>query len=154
MKRLALLLPLVVALSWAWAADYGANSVRRFADYPPNLACASCAAEYLATNATANTNLTLDFDVGARDLWLTNNVSLTNLSNLTDGMTKSVMWFVTPVGTTRTVVYPSLGAASFGAYWSTNANAPMWTSLTNGSTYVLSLTARGTNIHAAISAWK
>lgn len=106
-----------------------------------------------ATNATANTNMIVNYDQNSVDIYATNNLSFTNQSGLTTNSTKSVMRFITPVLINRTVVWPTLGGSSFGYKWFTNANSQMWTTLTNGKTYALSLTARGTNVHASLTEW-
>lgn len=107
-----------------------------------------------ATNGSANTNITVDYNQAITDLYLTNNASFTNHSGLAAGKSKSVTLFITPTAINRTIVWPTLGAPSFGTYWFTNSFSPMWTTLTSGVTYALSLTTRGTNVHASITEWK
>ncbi len=108
----------------------------------------------VATNSTANSNLTINWDQGTQDIYATNNLSLTNQTGLATGTNKNTTLFITPLLVTRTIVYPTLGGASFGQRWFTNINSPMWTTLTAGNVYAVSLTARGTNVHATISEWK
>lgn len=110
--------------------------------------------QLVATNTTVNSNLTVNYNIGAVDLFITNNISLTNQTGLAANTSKSTVLFIQPQLVNRTVVYPTLGGASFSQRWFTNANSPMWTTLTGGVTYALSLTSRGTNVHAAISEWK
>lgn len=107
-----------------------------------------------ATNGSANTNITVNYDQAVRDIFLTNNASFTNHSGLAEGKSKSVTLFITPTAINRTIVWPTLGGPSFGTYWYTNSFSPLWTTLTSGVTYALSLTTRGTNVHASITDWK
>ena len=107
-----------------------------------------------ATNGSVNTNLTVNFDQAVEDWYPTNNISLTNFSGLDANRSKSIVRFITPQLVNRTVVYPTLGGASFGSYWYTNDNSFMWGTLTSGVTYAISLTTRGTNVHASITKWK
>lgn len=108
----------------------------------------------VATNDTANSNLVVDVDISTRDIYLTNSISLTNWSNLAAGTSKNFVRFLSPILINRTVVYPTLGGTSFGIRTFTNANSPMWTTLTQGVTYALSGTTRGTSVHLSISEWK
>lgn len=107
-----------------------------------------------ATNGSANTNITVDYNQAVTDLYLTNNASFTNHSGLAATKSKSATIFITPMLVNRTIVWPTLGAPGFGTYWYTNAFSPMWTTLTSGVTYALSLTTRGTNVHASMTEWK
>jgi len=110
--------------------------------------------QLVATNTTVNSNLTVNYNIGAVDLFITNSISLTNHTGLAANTSKTTVLFIQPQLVNRTVVYPTLGGPSFGQRWFTNANSPMWTTLTGGVTYVMSLTSRGTNVHASISEWK
>jgi hypothetical protein len=108
----------------------------------------------IATNSTANSNLTMNVNVAVRDLFITNNISVTNFSSLADATSKTVTWHIYPQLVNRTVVWPTLGTPNLGVYWRTNANAPMWTTLTQGVMYVVSIEWRNTNAWPAISEWK
>ncbi len=110
--------------------------------------------QFVATNSTVNSNLTMNVNIGVQDLFLTNNVSLTNFSNLEAATSKTVTWHLYPTLVNRTIVWPTLGAPGHAVYWRTNANSPMWTTLTNGVMYVLSTEWRNTNCWASISEWK
>lgn len=110
--------------------------------------------ETIATNSTANTNLTMNVNLGVRTLYVTNNVSLTNFSNLEAGTSKTVTWHIYPQLVNRTIVWPTLGAAGYAIRAYTNANSPMWTTLTNGNCYVLNAEWRNTNVWLSISEWK
>lgn len=108
----------------------------------------------VATNSTVNSNITMNVNVGVLDLIITNNISVTNFSNLEAGTSKTVTWHIYPTLVNRTVVWPTLGAAGYGVRWYTNANAPMWTTLTQGVMYVASFEWRNTNCWPSISEWK
>lgn len=139
---------------YRWSAVFGTN-----ADWIGNTVIGSNAlftniVRNFATNGSANTNLTLAFDQGVEDWYPTNNLSLTNFTGLDGGKSKSIVRFITPQLVNRTVVWPTLGGASFGSYWYTNDNSFMWSTLTSGVTYALSITTRGTNAHVSITKWK
>jgi hypothetical protein len=110
--------------------------------------------QLVATNSTVNSNLTMNVNLGVLDLVLTNNISLTNFANLEASTSKTVTWHLYPTLANRTVVWPTPGAPGNAVYWRTNANSPMWTTLTNGNMYVLSCEWRNTNCWASISEWK
>ena len=61
---------------------------------------------------------------------------------------------VVPQLINRTVVYPTLGAAGYSVRSYTNSNSQMWTTLTNGSAYAISISGFGTNLFWAITEWK
>lgn len=106
-----------------------------------------------ATNPTVNTNLFLSRTNSGQVIYLTNSASLTNFF-LVDGEEFGFAWDIYPQLVNRTLVYPALGSPAFGIYWRTNANAAMWTTLTQGIGYTLSGRVRGTNIIASITEWK
>lgn len=110
--------------------------------------------QFAGTNSTANTNITLNVDAGIVNLYLTNNASFTNFSGLAVGKAVPLLVRIFPQSTTRAIVWPTLGAPGYGIRIYTNANAPMWTSFTNGNVYALALDIDGTNIWAALSEWK
>lgn len=102
-------------------------------------------------------NLVVNMIIPGLEVFVTNNVSITNFTGIPNGLTKTkVIYLVVTTGGPWTVTYPTDGA-SYGVYWSTNcppqSNRP-YTSVTNGSTYILSLTARGTNFYSAMTEWK
>jgi hypothetical protein len=100
------------------------------------------------------TNLTLNFAQGAVDLYVTNStITLTNFLSLEAAREKPLVWYLYPQ-TDVTMVYPTLGASSYGVRFLTNANAPMWTTLTNGKVYVLSIVANRTNLFPTITLWQ
>lgn len=106
----------------------------------------------VATNSTANTNLTVDFNQAVQSFYLTNHASLTNWINLNANQSKSVLIFLTASGGPYNLVFPTLGGASFGTRIYTNANSPIWGSITNR--LALSITTEGTNAHFSMTEWK
>ncbi len=87
-------------------------------------------------------------------IYITNNITLTNLVGLAANKSFDATVMVQPQGANRSVFYPTLGGAQFGVRSYTNANSPMWTTLTNGSTYAISISAFDTNLFWAITEWK
>lgn len=121
------------------------------------------------SNAIWNMRTTNDFAAGASNVIvnmdspalnldpLTNNIVLTNFIGLVAGTSKNKVIRIVP-NATRTITYPAAGSVpGAGLYWATNAppqgNIP-YTSVTNGSIYILSLTSFGTNLHATMTEWK
>jgi hypothetical protein len=112
-----------------------------------------------ATNTVAGTNLTINFAPNATnhlDIYTTNWwCQWTNISGLATGNLANKTIRITPSapGQNLTNVWPV--GSQHGIYrWQTNANAVFWNVLTNSKTYVVSMTAYGTNIHATISLWE
>lgn len=106
-----------------------------------------------ATNSTANTNITIDYSLAIVSLHLTNNASFTNTANAPTNSSASVVYIITPEVVNRTIVWPTLGAPSFGRFWRTNANAPMLTTLIVGNVYALSITPYETNDLVSLTRW-
>jgi hypothetical protein len=114
---------------------------------------------YAATNTTAGTNFAINFspnNTNHIDFFTTNWwCQWTNISGLAQGSLANKTIRITPSapGQNLTNIWPV--GRQHGIYqWTTNANSPIWTVLTNAKTYVLSLTAYGTNIHASMSLWE
>lgn len=114
---------------------------------------------YAATNTVAGTNFAINFspnNTNHIDFFTTNWwCQWTNISGLAQGSLASKTIRITPSapGSNLTNVWPV--GSQHGIYrWVTNANSPILTVLTTGKTYVLSLTAYGTNIHASMSLWE
>ena len=114
---------------------------------------------YAATNTVAGTNIAINFspnNTNHLDIYTTNWwAQWTNISGLAQGSLANKTIRITPSapGQNLTNVWPV--GKQHGIYqWNTNANSPIWTVLTNAKTYVLSLTAYGTNIHASMSLWE
>lgn len=110
--------------------------------------------KFVATNDTANSNITVSMDIPTETIFATNNLSLTNITGLLAGTSKNKVLYLKPQLVNRTLVLPSLGAPSFGTYLYTNSNSQIWTTITNGRSYILTLDAEGTNIYTTISEWK
>ena len=110
---------------------------------------------FIPTNSSQS-NYTIAFSptVPAVDLFITNNITLTNWTGLGDGTNINTVLYITPQLIPRGVAYPTLGGPGYSTRWFTNAASPLWTTLTNGITYALSLSSRGTNVHASITEWK
>ena len=104
--------------------------------------------DFIATNSTVNSNITINVDVNSRYLYVTNSISLTNVSGLASGKSGSCSLLFVPQAVNRTVVYPNLGwnNPGFGYRVATNANNTLWTTLTNGVGYVLSVSFWDTNM--------
>lgn len=107
----------------------------------------------VATNDAAISNLTINFDAPRREVFATNDITLTNFAGLLAGTAKSIRIHIIPQGVNRAVTFPTLGAPSFGTYFHTNQTFPIWGTLTNGFEYMLYLTTRGTNVYCAITHW-
>ena len=107
----------------------------------------------------ANSNQTIWLgQTNVSDLLISTNVTFTNFNGITAGRSASFTAFmkVTNAAANVGVNWGNLGGSNPGyavALW-TNANAPMWTTLTNTKTYVLSVTSRGTNLHPTITLWE
>lgn len=106
--------------------------------------------------AGASSNLVVKMDVNGLRVIVTNNLTLTNWTQLAVGtIKKKTIYLVVTNGGPWSILYPTDGA-SFGLYWRTNfppqANRP-YTSLTNGNTYVLSAQSDDTNVCASMTQW-
>ena len=107
----------------------------------------------------ANSNQTIWLgQTNVSDLLVSTNVTFTNFNGITVGNSASFTAFmkVTNAAANVGVNWGNLGGSNPGyaiAIW-TNANSPMWTTLTNTKTYVLSVTSRGTNLHPTLTLWE
>ena len=111
----------------------------------------------VATNNDSVSNILVTFGGPDLELILTNNITLTNIAGLENGSVKDVTLFITPQAFDRTVAYPAVGTNGVGMVWSTNAYPHfnvLSTTLTNGYTYVISMTSRGSNVFAAETRWR
>jgi hypothetical protein len=109
---------------------------------------------FVSTNSTANSNLTVN--LGTKAVWyLTNNISVTNFSTVQAGHSGDAVVFIRPQGVNRTVVWPAFQTPTLGAYFHTNTagGGQMFTTLTNGQTYTLSVTPFGTNLTMSLIGW-
>lgn len=107
----------------------------------------------IPTNSSQS-NLTVNLRTNKYFVTLTNNLTLTNFTGLSSAVGYDVTMIVVPQLINRTVVYPTLGAAGYSVRSYTNSNSQMWTTLTNGSAYAISISGFGTNLFWAITEWK
>lgn len=103
------------------------------------------------TNNAAVTNLFFGVTNKMTYVSLTNNATSTNFAGAAAGEFHNATVIYDPQLVNRTNVYPV--GNQYGQRWVTNVNAPLFTTLTNGSFYILSLTTAGTNVFASMSAW-
>jgi len=108
---------------------------------------------WVVTNATtgAYTN-TVDFAAPLVRKGITNSVIyMTNFTgNAANTYRSAAEWIHIGGGSVNaTVTWPAVGNA-YGLKWMTNANAPLWTTLTNNKTYVVSYTQVDTNVLTTI----
>ena len=88
-------------------------------------------------------------------MWATNNLTFTNFAlNLISNRAATVDYYIVPQLIDRGVNWGTLGAPGYGVRIFTNANSPMWTTLTNGKTYQVHYMFRGTNVHLSVSLWE
>ena len=111
------------------------------------------ATQLVATNSTANSNLVMNVDIGALTLYATNNISVTNFAGLAVGKGATITWWIYPQLVNRTLVLPTLNTPNLGVLIRTNANSPIYPTLTNGNMYALSLEWRNTNATISLSQW-
>lgn len=107
----------------------------------------------IPTNSAVS-NLTVNFRTNKYYITLTNNLTVTNFAGIGAGIGSDTTIIIEPQLIPRGITYPTLGAASFGIYANTNDNAAMWTTLTNGNRYALTISAFGTNTFWSLSRWK
>jgi hypothetical protein len=112
------------------------------------------AINYGVLSAIVPANLTVDFATNKQYLTVSSATTLTNFSGLGTGKGADVTLILLPTGANRAVTYPTLGGNSFGIRAFTNANSPMWTTLTQNIGYAISISAFGTNTFWAITEWK
>lgn len=143
-------LPLHAAVSAIWTCT---NATTGQGDWKSNVVSAYTL-DNVATNGSANSNLTMNADVATRDVYATNNLSITNFAGLVAGSLKPVTWFITPLLVNRALVLPTLGGNQFGVHLYTNANNAIPSALLPTTNYALSITWRGTNGHITVSEWK
>jgi hypothetical protein len=89
------------------------------------------------------------------ELYCTNNLTFTNWTTAA-GLTINMTFLIRPQLITRGVNWGNLGLSNpgFGVAIATNANNLLWTSITNGKTYALSMVAIGTNIFPTLTLWE
>lgn len=104
------------------------------------------------TNNAAVTNLTLSVLNAMTTIDLTNNATSTNFTGLAAGTFRNATFVFRPLLVNRTNCYPI--GTQYGQTWKTNVNAPLFTTLTQGVYYVLSLTTIDDTVLASMSAWQ
>lgn len=108
----------------------------------------------IPTNS-AISNMVVNFRTNHYDIYLTNNLTLTNFAGINDSSNApETVLFITPQLVNRGITYPTLGGSSYGVRVFTNANNPIWQTLTQGITYSLSISSKGTNLFIVILEWK
>jgi len=107
----------------------------------------------VATNSSTS-NLVINVRTNKYYFTATNNLTVTNLTGIAEGVASDTTIIIEPQLIPRGITYPTLGGASFGIYANTNDNSQMWTTLTNGNRYALTISAFGTNTFWSISRWK
>lgn len=106
------------------------------------------------TNDAALTNLTINVSgPGELSLYLTNNATFTNFTGVTSGQSSLIEYWIYPQLVSRVITWPVFGD-TLGVSIKTNATPVMWTTLTNGVLYRLSMKWRDTNAVFSISAWQ
>ncbi len=109
----------------------------------------------VATNSTANSNLTMNAVQGERDIYVTNNLSLTNFSNLPgSGQTRQVTWAIHPQLVNRSLVLPTLGGPQFGVQLFTNKDNQIPSTLLPTTNYILGIKWISTNGYISVTEWK
>jgi hypothetical protein len=107
----------------------------------------------VATNSSTS-NLVINLRTNKYYFHATNNITVTNLTGINEGVASDTTIIIEPQLIPRGIAYPTLGGSSFGIYANTNDNSPMWTTLTNGNRYALTISSFGTNTFWSISRWK
>lgn len=108
----------------------------------------------VATNSTANTNITIDASLSFSVLYVTNNPSFTNWLSVGVGTNWNFTRIIKPMLVNRAAVWPALGA-TLGLFFQTNTGpgGTLWGTLTSGVTYAISGTTYDTNVLLSITAW-
>lgn len=104
------------------------------------------------TNSAVVTNIFLGATNAFTRVVATNNMTMTNLAGVAAGVFRNATVLIEPQAINRTNVYPV--GSQYGQAWKTNVNAPLFTTLTGGVYYVLSLTTIDTNVLASMSVWQ
>lgn len=111
----------------------------------------------IATNSSVS-NIVVSFSqTNTVEIWLTNNATFTNWTGIADDSQRNdKLIIIRPQLITRGVNWGNLGLSNpgFSVAIATNANNLLWTSLTNGKTYALSLTRIRTNIFPTLTLWE
>lgn len=111
----------------------------------------------LTPTNNALSNIVVNFALtNTVELWITNNITFTNWSGVSDAGAASVLYLIRPQLINRGVNFGNLGLSNpgFGVAIATNMNAPLWTTLTNGKTYALAITRIRTNLFPTLTLWE
>ncbi len=104
------------------------------------------------TNNAVVTNITIVATSAFTSVVATNNMTTTNLTGASSGVFNNALVLFRPQLVNRTNCYPI--GNQYGQAWKTNVNAPLFTTLTSGVFYVLSLTTVDSNVLASMSVWQ
>jgi len=110
----------------------------------------------IPTNS-ATSNLTVNFSVTNQvEIWFTNNLTFTNWAGFTDANASTWTAILRPQLINRGVNWGNLGLANhgYGVAIGTNANNLLWTTLTNGQVYALSIARVRTNLFPTLTLWQ
>jgi hypothetical protein len=110
----------------------------------------------IPTNS-ALSNIVVNFaTTNTVELWVTNNLTFTNWVGISDSGSVPLLYLIRPQLINRGVNWGNLGLSNpgFSVAIATNANNLLWTTLTNGKTYALSLTRVRTNIFPTLTLWE
>ncbi len=99
----------------------------------------------IPTNSSLS-NIVVNFRTNRVSMTLTNNATFTNYTGVDATTAADVSFMIFPQLINRGVNWPVSGASYDGTYFRTNANSPLWTTLTQGVAYVYSLSRYGTNV--------
>lgn len=112
--------------------------------------------QLVPTNNAAS-NITVNFNItNTVEIWFTNNLTFTNWSGVTDAGRVDLLFLLRPQLIPRGVNWGNLGLSNpgYGVCIATNAGNTLWTSLTNGKTYALSITRVRTNLFPILTLWE
>ena len=110
----------------------------------------------IPTNS-ALSNIVVNFaTTNTVEIWPTNNLTFTNWTGISDSGSVPLLYLIRPQLINRGVNWGNLGLSNpgYSVAIATNANNALWTTLTNGKTYALSLTRVRTNIFPTLTLWE
>lgn len=107
----------------------------------------------IGTNNGAFTNVFVNLAWPKQKYILTNNISVTNFIGMVVSNGFDLRIHLSPQLMDRTITYPVFMTPSLGYLWFTNASSPMYTTLTNGTRHILSISTDGTNGYMSLTEW-
>jgi hypothetical protein len=160
--------------SWAVTASNLLQSVKVFADFPAaitnndtrTLTLAKLTNQvslhysrdtWLVPTNNSLSNIVVNFaHTNSVDLYTTNNLTFTNWAGLLTGVESRKTIIIRPQLITRGINWGNLGLSNpgYGVAIATNAQNPLWLTVTSGVAYAVSFVANGTNIFPTITAWQ